>query len=70
MAPHVSWKRPFNHVSAAVGGSEQQMPRHPTAINPPTGRQPAALSLHHHHGDGTLLSHKYAITGVNCSSND
>lgn len=22
--------------------SEQQMPRHPTAINPPTGRQPAA----------------------------
>ena len=32
--------------------SEQQMPRHPTAINPPTGRQPAALSLRHHHGDG------------------
>lgn len=32
--------------------SEQQMPRHPTAINPPTGREPAAPSLRHHHGDG------------------
>lgn len=31
--------------------SEQQMPRHPTAINPPT-REPAAPSLRHHHGDG------------------
>lgn len=32
--------------------SEQQMPRHPTAINPPAGRKPAALRLCRHHGDG------------------
>lgn len=31
--------------------SEQQMPRHPTAINPPSGREPAALRLHRYHGD-------------------
>ncbi|CAB1440237.1 unnamed protein product [Pleuronectes platessa] len=51
-APHVNWKRPFNHVQQQLVVSEQQMPRHPTAINPPTGRQPAAESLHHHQGDG------------------
>lgn len=32
--------------------SEQQMPRHPTAINPPTAPEPAAPSLRRHHGDG------------------
>lgn len=50
-APHVSWKKPFNHVSAAVGGSEQQMPRHPMAINPPAAPEPAALSPRHLHGE-------------------
>lgn len=29
------------------------MPRHVTAINPPTGRETAAPRLHRHHRDGS-----------------
>lgn len=44
-AQRVGCRTTFNHVSAAVGGERQQMPRHPTTINPHAGGNARALPL-------------------------